>query len=120
GSLKPKNRIASRKRTNPRGPGRFDRVPDRRGSVRLAPVHSSQSGGQLYRLLSQRAQLRRGATLRCDRSARQQALKGVVGRSGVAAVEVAARLARPQEVFIETASRGQKENRRRSGSATGH
>jgi hypothetical protein len=54
------------------------------------------------------------------RPARQQASASVVSRSGVAAVALAARLARPAEIFNETAPRDEKENCRRPGPTIGH
>ena len=105
---------------NPDWPGRADPLVNRRGGVPVGALRTSQSSGQLHRLLPERAQLGPHSTLRRDRPARQQAPASVVSRSGLAAVEMAARLARQAKVFTQTAPRCEKENCHGPGPATGH
>jgi len=62
-------------------------------------IRSSQSRGQLHRLLPERAQLRWGATLWRNRPARQQTHSHSFGRGSVAAVALATRLACPAEIL---------------------
>jgi hypothetical protein len=90
--------------------------------VRLAALQQTQSGGQLHWLLSQRTQLRRGATLRRDRSSRQQTSSGAIGGGGLATPSLAATVARPPEIFSQAQTRRvvEKENSGGSGPPTGH
>ena len=90
--------------------------------MRLAALQQTQSGGKLHWLLSQRTQLRRGATLRRDRSSRQQTSSGAIGGGGLATPSLAALVARPAEIFSQTQTRRvvEKENSGGSSPPTGH
>src|SRR6202030_2988624 len=90
--------------------------------MQLDAIRSSQSRGQLHRLLPERARLRWGATLWRNRPARQQTHSHFFGRGSVAAVALATRLACPAEIPREAQSWRvtEKENGGGAGSPIGH
>jgi hypothetical protein len=70
-------------------------------SMRLETLPPSQGHRQLHWLLPQRIQQRRRATFWSDRAPRQQACPGAAGRSSLAAIALATRLACPEEILRE-------------------